>query len=400
MKPMGGEPPAYGSSADPASPQGSSGPGDPNQGNRGRRRRRGRRWRRGRDRGANPGGAPSNAPASSNGGATAGAPMPSAGGAPAFRERPREIPPVATYEAKGVLELMPDGGGYLRQPSRNYRPSPEDVFVPRELLAPYAPNAPVPNGGGIEGIEIEGLASGAARPQAPAPEEPRGGRHHRGHGHHRGGGGGGARGPRLCEIRTINGMVPADFAQRRPFSTLTSIDPFERIRLETEPQEISTRVIDMLTPIGKGQRCLVVAPPRAGKTTLLQKIASAISRNHPEIHLIVLLVDERPEEVTDMKRNVNGEVIASSSDEMARNHLQVAEIALERAKRLVETGRDVVVLLDSITRLSRAYNNEQKGSGRVLTGGINARTMEKPRRFFGTARKTISEGSLTVIGTT
>ncbi|HUD71286.1 MAG TPA: transcription termination factor Rho [Dongiaceae bacterium] len=397
---MGGEPPAFGSSADPASPQGSSGPGDPNQGNRGRRRRRGRRWRRGRDRGTQPGGGQSNAPAASNGGATPGAPAPSSGGAPAFRERPRETAPVATYEAKGVLEMTQDGGGYLRQPSRNYRPSPEDVFVPRELLAPYAPNAPVPNGGGIEGIEIEGLASGAARPQAPAPEEIRGGRHHRGHGHPRGGGGGGgARGPRLSEIRTINGMVPAEFAQRRPFSTLTSIDPFERIRLETEPQEISTRVIDMLTPIGKGQRCLVVAPPRAGKTTLLQKIASAISKNHPEIHLIVLLVDERPEEVTDMKRNVNGEVIASSSDEMARQHVSIARIVLERSRRMVETGKDVVILLDSLTRLARAHNAATPGTGRTLSGGLDARTMEQPRRLFGAARKAEEGGSLTVIAT-
>jgi len=323
----------------------------------------------------------------------AGAPSP-------HRERPRETTPVATYEAKGVLEMTPDGGGFLRQPSRNYRPSPEDVFVPRELLAPYAPPPPVPNGGGIEGIEIEGLASGAARAAVPAPEEPRGGRHHRGHDHQRrGGGGGGGRGPRLTEIRTINGMMPADFANRRPFSTLTSIDPFERIRLETEPLEISTRVIDMLTPIGKGQRCLVVAPPRAGKTTLLQKIASAISKNHPEIHLIVLLVDERPEEVTDMKRNVNGEVIASSSDEMARQHVGIARLVLERSRRLVEAGHDVVILLDSLTRLARAHNAATPGTGRTLSGGLDARTMEQPRRLFGAARKAEEGGSLTVIAT-
>jgi transcription termination factor Rho len=176
-------------------------------------------------------------------------------------------------------------------------------------------------------------------------------------------------------------------------------DPTERIRLEVSGDELSTRVVDLIAPIGKGQRCLVVAPPKAGKTVLLQKIAHSISENHPEIHLIVLLVDERPEEVTDMRRNVNGEVIASSSDEMARNHVQIAEVVLERAKRLVEYGRDVVILLDSITRLSRAYNSEQRSSGRVLSGGIDARTMEKPRRFFGAARKAHEGGSLTVIGT-
>jgi transcription termination factor Rho len=158
-------------------------------------------------------------------------------------------------------------------------------------------------------------------------------------------------------------------------------------------------VVDLITPIGKGQRCLIVAPPKAGKTVLLQKMARSITVNHPEIHLIVLLVDERPEEVTDMRRTVRGEVVASSSDEMARNHVQIAEIALERARRLVESGRDVVVLLDSITRLSRAYNTEQRSSGRVLSGGIDARTMEKPRRFFGAARNAVDGGSLTVIGT-
>ena len=404
MKPTGGEPPSYGSSAEGMPPQGSSAPGDPNQGHRGRRRRRGRRWRRGRDRGQQQGGGQPTPGASNGGGANAAQASPNApatGGAPAFRERPRETTPLATYEAKGVLELTQDGGGFLRQPSRNYRPSPDDVFVPRELLAPYAPTQPVPNGGGIEGIEIEGLASGAPRATAPVMDEPRGGRHHRGHDRHQrgGGGGGGGRGPRLTEIRTINGLAPATFAERRPFSTLTSIDPFERIRLETEPSEISTRVIDMLTPIGKGQRCLVVAPPRAGKTTLLQKIASAISRNHPEIHLIVLLVDERPEEVTDMKRNVNGEVIASSSDEMARQHVGIARIVLERARRMVETGKDVVILLDSLTRLARAHNAATPGTGRTLSGGLDARTMEQPRRLFGAARTAEEGGSLTVIAT-
>jgi transcription termination factor Rho len=201
------------------------------------------------------------------------------------------------------------------------------------------------------------------------------------------------------EIKSVNGLSPEDFAARRHFATLTSVDPFERIRLETDPGEISTRVIDILTPIGKGQRCLIVAPPRAGKTTLLQKLAAAISTNHPEIHLMVLLVDERPEEVTDMKRSVRGEVIASSSDDMARQHVSVSRIVLERARRFVEVGRDVVILLDSLTRLARAHNTATPGTGRTLSGGLDARTMEQPRRLFGAARKAEEGGSLTVIAT-
>ena len=316
-------------------------------------------------------------------------------------------------EARGVLEIVGDGGGFLRQPNRNYRPSPEDAYVPRDLLAPFLPSMPGTNGSGVEGAEIDGVASGAAQPAqgGGAVEHPGAGRHqgrdgrHGRHGRHggRGGGGhgghGGGSSPRLTEIRTINGLTPEDYAQRRPFSSLTSIDPFERIKLETDPGEISTRVIDILTPIGKGQRCLIVAPPRAGKTTLLQKIAAAITRNHPEIHLIVLLVDERPEEVTDMKRNVRGEVIASSSDDMARHHVSVSRIVLERARRLVEVGRDVVILLDSLTRLARAHNTATPGTGRTLSGGLDARTMEQPRRLFGAARKAEEGGSLTVIAT-
>src|SRR5436309_5063473 len=176
-------------------------------------------------------------------------------------------------------------------------------------------------------------------------------------------------GPRLVEVRTVNGVPPQEFSHRRHFSELTSIDPFEQIHLETEPAELSTRVIDLLTPIGKGQRCLIVAPPRAGKTTLLQKIAASISRNHSEIHLVVLLVDERPEEVTDMKRNVWGEVIASSSDDMARQHVSVARIVLERARRLVEMGRHAVTLPDSPTRLARPHNTASPGTARTPAGG-------------------------------
>jgi len=290
-------------------------------------------------------------------------------------------------EARGVLEVLGDGNGFLRQPQRSYRPSPDDIFVPRDILAKLGVAEPRGNGSGIEGSEIEGRASAPGGAAAA-----RGGQ-----GSSRSGSGG--RAPRLSEVRAVNGVPLEEFARRRSFSQLTSVDPFERIRLETDPDELSTRVIDLLTPIGKGQRCLIVAPPRAGKTTLLQRIASAITRNHPEIHLIVLLVDERPEEVTDMKRSVRGEVIASSSDDVARNHVSVARIVLERARRLVEVGRDVVILLDSLTRLARAHNTATPGTGRTLSGGLDARTMEQPRRLFGAARKAEEGGSLTVIAT-
>ncbi|HEV8119680.1 MAG TPA: transcription termination factor Rho [Candidatus Polarisedimenticolia bacterium] len=310
-------------------------------------------------------------------------------------------PATATpFEARGVLESLPDGSGFLRQPQKNYRSAPDDVYVPRELLLPFTPHVPPSNGTGVEGVEIEGLAV-AIPGRSASPVSHDEGRHGGRHGRHGVDPQRAARGAlsRLSEIRLVNGRTPQEFAERRAFATLTSIDPFERIKLETEPQEISTRVIDILTPIGKGQRCLIVAPPRAGKTTLLQKIAAAISKNHPEIHLMVLLVDERPEEVTDMKRNVNGEVIASSSDEMARQHVSIARLVLERARRRVEVGGDVVILLDSLTRLARAHNAATPGTGRTLSGGLDARTMEQPRRLFGAARKAEEGGSLTVIAT-
>jgi transcription termination factor Rho len=269
----------------------------------------------------------------------------------------------ANIQAAGVLQVMPEGHGFLRAPANDFNAEPGDPWVPREIVQTM----------GLEtGVEIDGLAVASTRPGFPNG---------------------------VARVNSINAQSLEAYRKRVPFKALVAEDPTQRIRLEMDPAELSTRVVDLIAPIGKGQRCLIVAPPKAGKTVLLQKIAKSITTNHPEIHLIVLLVDERPEEVTDMQRNVRGEVIASSSDELARAHLQVAEIALERAKRLVESGRDVMVLLDSITRLSRAYNTEQKGSGRVLSGGIDARTMEKPRRFFGAARKAVSGGSLTVIGT-
>jgi transcription termination factor Rho len=304
------------------------------------------------------------------GGAGGGQGRPGQGNAGATQERsPRGLAdaPIPEGEAsaavRGILQVMPEGHGFLRDAVNDFNPESADPWVPREIVQTM----------GLEtGVELEGAAVPSTRPGYP---------------------------PGLASVTTINAGSLEAYKKRIPFKTLVAEDPTERIRLELDPAEISTRVVDLIAPIGKGQRCLIVAPPKAGKTVLLQKMARSITANHPEIHLIVLLVDERPEEVTDMRRNVRGEVIASSSDELARNHLQVAEIALERAKRLVECGRDVVVLLDSITRLSRAYNTEQKGSGRVLSGGIDARTMEKPRRFFGAARKAVSGGSLTVIGT-
>jgi len=205
----------------------------------------------------------------------------------------------------------------------------------------------------------------------------------------------------LTAVETIEELPPDEYrARATPFSELTSIDPLERFRLETDPEIVEPRVVDLIAPIGKGQRCLIVSPPKAGKTKLLQQLAHAIAVNHPEVHIFVLLVDERPEEVTDWRRSVvRGDVAASSSDESIESHIDVSEIILERARRLVEMGQDVVILMDSLTRMSRAYNNAQKGSGRILSGGIDARTMEKPRRFFGSARNIEGGGSLTIIAT-
>jgi transcription termination factor Rho len=266
-----------------------------------------------------------------------------------------------SLEVRGVLQIVEQQHGFLRSPDLDYRSEPGDPVVPRSLINDL---------GLLTGVELQGLAI----PNGNGP-------------------------PCVAEIATINGQQHADWTDRTPFKDLVAEDPHDRIRLELASDEVSTRVVDLISPIGRGQRCLIVAPPKAGKTVLLQKIARSVTANHPEIHLIVLLIDERPEEVTDMRRNVSGEVVASSADEMARNHVQVAEIVLERSRRLVEAGRDVVILLDSITRLSRAYNTQQRGSGRVLSGGIDARTMEKPRRFFGAARNAVDGGSLTVIGT-
>ena len=286
------------------------------------------------------------------------------GGGRAQQRVVRNIPDgEPTVEASGVLQIAEAGHGHLRSAQLSFGPDAGDVIVPREL---------VEKAGLQTGLELEGLAVASERPGSADC---------------------------LARITRINGNEQDVWGGHTPFKGLVAEDPVERIRLEVSGEELSTRVVDLVAPIGKGQRCLIVAPPKAGKTVLLQKLAHSISDNHPEIHLIVLLVDERPEEVTDWRRNVRGEVVASSSDDTPKQHVQVSEIVLERARRLVESGRDAVVLLDSITRLSRAYNSQQRGSGRVLSGGIDARTMEKPRRFFGAARNVENGGSLTVIGT-
>jgi transcription termination factor Rho len=304
----------------------------------GRRRRRSRR--RGRNRGAGGG-----------------------GGTEAATPAPTDFAPGELVAAGGVLYIKPNGVGILVQSENNYVPQPGDSIVPRSM---------------IEKLHLQvGLhLSGSARRM-------------------------GNGGLELVGLEQIEGMALEDYREsRRPFSELISIDPNEMFKLETESDRLTTRVLDLLSPLGKGQRCLVVAPPKAGKTTLLKDIAHGINLNHPEVLLFVLLVDERPEEVTDFRRSVEkGEVIASSSDETAENHILIAETVIERARRLVEMKKDVVILCDSITRMSRAYNNEQRGSGKILSGGIDARTMEKPRRFFGAARNAEDWGSLTIIAT-
>src|SRR3954468_10807112 len=275
---------------------------------------------------------------------------------------PIDIPAGELAPVSGVLWIKPNGTGLLVQPANNYVPTVGDAIVPRPV---------------IERLHLQAglMLAGSARRAGNNIE--------------------------FVGLETVEGVPLEEYREsRRPFSELISIDPNQQFKLETEPERLTTRVLDLLSPIGMGQRCLVVAPPKAGKTTLLKDIAHGINQNHPDVTLFVLLVDERPEEVTDFRRSVEkGEVIASSSDETAENHIQIAEVVLERARRLVEMKKDVVILCDSITRMSRAYNNEQRGSGKILSGGIDARTMEKPRRFFGAARNAEDWGSLTIVAT-
>jgi transcription termination factor Rho len=262
---------------------------------------------------------------------------------------------------EGVL-LLPakeTSPGVLVSARTNYLASPRDPLLPRELV-------------NREGLEAGALVSGFAVD--------------------------GNR-PIVRRIETVEGLDPAAFRQRPTFGELVSIDPHEHLMLETEPDEMCGRVVDLLAPIGRGQRCLIVAPPKAGKTTLLKRMAHAVSVNDPDVNVIVLLIDERPEEITDFRRSVRGEVIASSADLSAENHIAVAEIVAERARRLIECGKHVIIFLDSITRMARAYNHMQKGGGKIMSGGIDARTMEKPRRFFGAARNAEGGGSLTIIAT-
>ncbi|HJZ55757.1 MAG TPA: transcription termination factor Rho [Gemmataceae bacterium] len=263
--------------------------------------------------------------------------------------------------SQGVLEMHPKGYGFLRNPTRHYAPTPNDAYVPGQLIDKFHL---------AEGLLLAG-------PVEPARK--------------------GSSGPRLAAVEKIEGGDPKQF-RRRNWDELTPIDPRRWIKLETGPEPLTTRVMDLFTPIGAGQRGLIVAPPRTGKTVLLSHIAQAVTANHPDIHLMVLLVDERPEEVTEMRRTVKGEVVASSSDNDTANHIRIAELVLERAKRLTEQGRDVLVLLDSLTRLARAYN-KQTGSGRTMSGGVDAKALEVPKRLFGSARAFEEGGTLTILGT-
>ena len=265
--------------------------------------------------------------------------------------------------AEGVLQVLQDGYGFLRHPDYNYLPGPDDIYISPSQIKRF-------------GLVTGDTVSGQVRP--PKEDENY---------------------FALIKVLAVNFDDPERLRDRIFFDNLTPLYPQERLRLETDPDAIAGRVMDLLTPIGKGQRGLIVAPPRTGKTMLLQAIANSITRNHPEVFLIVLLIDERPEEVTDMQRSVAGEVVASTFDEPAQQHVHVAEMVIEKAKRLVEHKKDVVILLDSITRLARAYNTVQPPSGKILSGGIDANALQRPKRFFGAARNIEEGGSLTIMAT-
>ena len=268
---------------------------------------------------------------------------------------------VSTY---GLLEVMPDGYGFLRSSDYNYLGSPDDVYVTQQQIRTY-------------GLKTGDVVQGTIRP-------PRIGEKYF----------------PLCEVQSVNGLNPEDVKDREAFEHLTPLFPDEKFTLtRTTQQNISTRVVDMFAPIGKGQRALIVAPPKTGKTILLKDIANSIAENHPDTYIIMLLIDERPEEVTDMSRSVNAEVIASTFDEPAERHVKIAGLVLEKAKRLVECGHDVVIMLDSITRLARAYNTVSPASGKILSGGVDANALQRPKRFFGAARNIENGGSLTIIAT-
>ena len=265
--------------------------------------------------------------------------------------------------AEGVLETLPDGFGFLRAPDYNYLPGPDDIYVSPSQIRRF-------------GLHTGDTVTGQIRP--PRDSE---------------------RYFALLKVDQINLEPPDAQREKVMFDNLTPLYPNKKLNLEFSPKDHSTRIIDLLCPIGKGQRCLIVSPPRAGKTVLLQNIAHAVTANHPDVVLIVLLIDERPEEVTDMARSVKGEVVSSTFDEPAARHVQVAEMVIEKAKRLCEHGKDVVILLDSITRLARAYNTVVPPSGKILSGGVDSNALHKPKRFFGAARNIEEGGSLTIIAT-
>lgn len=276
--------------------------------------------------------------------------------------QPVEAPAEAVGEVReGILEILPDGYGFLRH--NGYIPTSQDIYVSQSQIRRL-------------GLRMGDLIRGPIR--LPQTQE---------------------KYPALLRVETVNG-IPIDKARIRPhFDDLTPIYPMERLVMEADPRDITTRMIDLIAPLGKGQRGLIVSPPKAGKTTVLKKIANSIAINHPEVHLIVLLIDERPEEVTDMERSVKGEVISSTFDEPPEQHVRVAELVLERAKRLVELKKDVVILLDSLTRLARAYNHVVPPTGRTLSGGLDATALRGPKKFFGSARNIEEGGSLTIIAT-
>ncbi len=265
--------------------------------------------------------------------------------------------------SKGVLEVLPDGYGFLRSSDYNYLPSPDDIYVSPSQIKKFA-------------LRTGDFVSGQVRP----PKE-------------------GERFFALLRVEAVNGIEPNKVRGRTLFDNLTPVYPTKKLELESAPGEYSMRVMDLLAPIGKGQRGLIVSPPKTGKTILLQKIANSVARNNPEVHIIVLLIDERPEEVTDMERSVQGDVISSTFDEPPERHVQVANMVIEKAKRLVEANEDVVILLDSITRLARAHNIVVPHSGRILSGGVDSNALHKPKRFFGAARNIEDGGSLTIIAT-
>lgn len=269
---------------------------------------------------------------------------------------------MAEQSCSGVLEMHPKGHGYLRDPARNFKVGTNDVYVGPPLLAKFRLR---------QGVRLTGRVEGPARRGEAL---------------------------RLAELTEIEGHAPEHYVGLQVFDDLTAIDPHDRIRLEVGPEPLGMRVMDLLTPIGKGQRGLIVAPPRSGKTILLQQMAASVAANHPEIQLFVLLVDERPEEVTEMRRSVRGEVIASSSDHDTEEHIRIAQLTVDRAKRIAETGGQVLILLDSLTRLARAYN-KGASSGRTMSGGMDIKAMDVPKRLFGAARTFDEGGSLTVLAT-